>query len=61
VYLPDDRGTMTVADVLAAPGGPERDKAIDDWCSSVWTAFSGNRQTITALLSQDILSPFSIK
>ena len=23
---------MTVADVLAAPAGPERDAAIDDWC-----------------------------
>src|SRR5260221_5857950 len=29
VYLPEDRGSMTVADVLAAPAGPERDMAID--------------------------------
>src|ERR1051326_4409251 len=32
-YLPEDRGGMTVADVLAAPAGPERDIAIDDWSS----------------------------
>src|SRR6516162_5702496 len=43
-------GSMTVADARAAPAGPERDAAIDDWCRSVWTAFGGNRQTIIALL-----------
>src|SRR3954447_25136885 len=35
VYLPDGRGKMTAADVLAADAGPERDRAIDDWCKSV--------------------------
>src|SRR6266404_5784085 len=37
--LPHERGSMTVADVLAAPAGPERDKAIHAWCASVWEAF----------------------
>jgi hypothetical protein len=50
VYLPEDRGIMTIADVLEASAGPERDKAIDDWCRSVWTAFGGNRQNIITLL-----------
>jgi hypothetical protein len=52
VYLPEDRGSMTVAHVLEACAGPERDVAIDDWCRSVWTAFSDNRQTIIALLRE---------
>ena len=52
VDLPKDRGTMTVADVLAAPAGPERDRAIDGWCQSVWTAFRGNRQMIIDLLQE---------
>jgi hypothetical protein len=52
VYLPEDRGSMTVADVLAASAGPERDTAIDNWCRSVWTAFGGNRQTIIGLLRE---------
>ena len=52
VHLPEDRGGMTVVDVLAASAGPERDKAIDDWCRSVWIAFAGNRQTIIALLRE---------
>ena len=55
-YLPEDRGAVTVVDVLAAPPGPERDVAIDNWCESVWTAFAGNRQTIIALLSEYHLS-----
>jgi len=52
MYVPEDRGSMTVADVLAAPAGPDRDRAIDDWCRSVWTAFGANRQTIIALLGE---------
>jgi len=52
VRLPTDRGTMTVVDVLAAPPGPERDRAIDEWCQSVWTAFRDNRQTIIDLLRE---------
>jgi hypothetical protein len=52
VYVPEDRGSMTVADVLAAPAGPERDRAIDDWCKSVWTSFSANRQTIITILRE---------
>lgn len=52
IHLPDDRGGITVADVLAASAGPERDLAIENWCSSVWTTFSANRQTIVALLRE---------
>src|SRR5947209_2394095 len=52
VCLPEARGSLTVADVLAAPAGPERDVAIGDWCRSVWTGFDGNRQTIITLLQE---------
>ena len=52
VYVPEDRGSMTVADVLAASAGPDRDMAIGNWCRSVWTAFGANRQTIIALLRE---------
>jgi Family of unknown function (DUF5946) len=52
ITFPADRGNMTVGDVLAEPAGPERDKAIDNWCQSVWTSFGGNRQTIVALLRE---------
>ena len=52
VYVPEDRGSMTVADVLAASPGAERDAAIDNWCRSVWTAFGANREAIIALLRE---------
>jgi hypothetical protein len=52
IYFPEDRGAVTVVDVLAAPAGPERDMAIDNWCRSVWTSFRGNRQTIIAVLRE---------
>jgi hypothetical protein len=52
IHPPEDRGAITVADVLAASAGPERDLAIENWCSSVWSAFTANRQTIIALLRE---------
>ena len=52
VHLPENRGGMSAADVLAVPAGTERDKAIDAWCQSVWTAFSGNREMVIALLRE---------
>jgi len=52
IHFPEDRGTMTVVDVLAASPGPDRDTAIENWCRSVWASFSGNRQTIIALLRE---------
>jgi hypothetical protein len=36
--LPEHRGDVRVADVLAAAPGAERDAMIDVWCSSVWQA-----------------------
>ena len=53
VILPRDRGTITARDVMLAPSGPERDKAIDAWCASVWNAFRENRRAISELLERD--------
>ena len=50
--LPRDRGAMTVAEVLAAPVGHERDTAIDAWCSSVWHAFRESHQRVADLLRE---------
>lgn len=50
--LPENRGAITILDVHAAPAGPERDAAIDDWCKSVWDACSASHQTIIALLQE---------
>ena len=44
--LPRERGEMTAAEVLAVPPGPERDRAIQGWCASVWKAFAANRPAV---------------
>jgi hypothetical protein len=50
--LPADRGTVTVIDVMAEAAGPERDRAIDRWCASVWAAYAPQRETVIAFLRQ---------
>jgi hypothetical protein len=50
--LPDDRGSLTAADVLAILAGPARDEAIDAWCAAVWEAFRDCRQAVAALLRE---------
>jgi hypothetical protein len=47
--LPVDRGSMTVVDVAAAPAGAERDRAIHEWCVSVWHAYSAARPEIVLI------------
>ena len=46
------RGHLTIHDVLAVTPGPERDRAIDDWCASVWAAWSGSHEGVIALLDE---------
>ncbi|MGB2622100.1 MAG: DUF5946 family protein [Candidatus Acidiferrum sp.] len=52
IPLPEDRGSISVLDVLAATPGPERDNAIDDWCRSVWISFAASRPTIVSLMRE---------
>jgi len=50
--LPEQRGAMVAIDVMRAPEGEERDRAIDAWAASVWNAFSMNRPTLVRLLAE---------
>ena len=50
--LPANRGATTAVDVMAAPAGPERDRAIHEWCVTVWEAFAANRQIVVDLLRE---------
>ena len=51
--LPTNRGPVTALDVLAAPPGDERDRAIHSWAESVWRAFAdSNRQIVIGLLKE---------
>ncbi|MGZ7078191.1 MAG: DUF5946 family protein [Thermoanaerobaculia bacterium] len=48
--LPLDRGPITAMDVIRAPAGTERDRAIDAWCASVWNAYRDSRDIVANLL-----------
>lgn len=37
--LPESRGDISVADVVAIAPGPQRDAMIERWCASVWDAY----------------------
>jgi hypothetical protein len=50
ISIPVSRDTVTITDVLNAPPGPERDRKIEEWCESVWAAYSHNRNAILGLL-----------
>jgi len=50
IELPDERGDVTVSDVLAAPPGAERDSMIDTWCASVWGAYKQSHAQIARLV-----------
>jgi hypothetical protein len=52
IRLPEQRGSITPRDVLAAPPGVERDAAIDRWCRSVWNEFQESKNTIIGLLRE---------
>lgn len=50
--LSRERGAVTVVEVLAMSAGPERDRAIDAWCASVWDAFRASHQAVAERLEQ---------
>lgn len=53
IPLPLDRGELTVAQVLARAPGKERDKAIRDWCASVWAVYAEAQSLIRDYLAQN--------
>lgn len=59
--IPNDRGAMDAAMVLAVPT-ELRDQAIHEWCRSVWNAFLDQRQQVRDLLDvHGITDAWSIK
>lgn len=50
ISLPDDKGRLTPLTIMDVSAGPERDKAIDAWCASVWDAFSQSRDRVIQIV-----------
>jgi hypothetical protein len=47
---PPARGALTARDVMRAEPGQQRDRAIRDWCASVWESWSGSHAQVARLL-----------
>lgn len=56
--LPENRGSITVGDVVDTPPGKQRDDMIDRWCISVWNAYSQQRDAVIAL-TESLLANFT--
>jgi Family of unknown function (DUF5946) len=52
--LPEQRGTITVSDVMKVEAGKQRDMIIRDWCASVWTAYKNWHDIIANLAKSEL-------
>jgi hypothetical protein len=52
IILPENRGNITVTNVLNASPGLQRDEMIRKWCVSAWNAFSNQHDEIISLTEQ---------
>lgn len=46
INLPENRGNITIKEVLETSPGLERDKMIHQWCISVWDAYSSEQHKV---------------
>jgi hypothetical protein len=51
---PDQKGDITVEDVLAAQPGHDRDNKIQEWCGSVWEAWNESHQQVRDLVKTEL-------
>lgn len=52
IILPEDRGAITVTDVLHIPPGRKRDNMIKKWCESIWDSYSESHREIIEFLQK---------
>jgi hypothetical protein len=52
--IPERRADVGVADVLAAPPGPERHTMIRHWCEAVWQDWQHSRPEIVSLAQEEL-------
>lgn len=48
--LPENRGEITISDVLQKNAGGERDIEIRNWCVSVWNAYAASHKEVKSFL-----------
>lgn len=52
--IPKTKASVTINDVLKAPPGSERDRAIRVWCESVWDAWKPAQDEIRSLVKAEV-------
>jgi hypothetical protein len=58
--LPTAKTEFTVATLLEASSGPERDLAIRNWCEAIWENWSNNELVIKSWLQMHKIIPSGI-
>lgn len=51
---PGSVASITVRDVMAATPGEERDRKIDEWCTSVWQIWQPHRDQIVSFTTSEL-------
>ncbi len=54
IELPNQRGGITIENVLETTAGELRDQMIKRWCISVWEAYQKNHTTIAMLVNTEL-------
>jgi hypothetical protein len=54
--LPENRGNISIQDVLRVPEGLKRDMMIIRWCGSVWEAYSESHEKVFYLVKNELWS-----
>lgn len=52
--MPEDRGSVTLGDVLRAAPGPDRDQTIEKWCRSAWEAWCDSHEQVRRLVKAEL-------
>jgi Family of unknown function (DUF5946) len=52
--IPENKGMVTVRDVLKTPPGPDRDEAIEKWSASAWQAYSASRDKVAQWIKEEL-------
>ena len=52
IALPQDRGAVTVVNVVERPEGITREAAIDAWCASVWQSYRQSHPIVIQFLQE---------
>lgn len=54
IRIPQNKGLLSISDVLAATPGPDRDSTIKKWCAAVWEAYKESHKAIEAIIQNEL-------